>query len=60
MNSQDSILKTGDGNVYAFKLSEQIQENGVVVDYHPTYDSHKKASEEVVTFIQKEIMKHEK
>ncbi len=49
--------KTGDGNVYAFKLSEQIQENGVVVDYHPTYDSHKKASEEVVTFIQKEIMK---
>ena len=49
--------KTGDANVYAFKLSEQNQANGVVVDYHPTYDSHKRASEEVVTFIQKEVRK---
>lgn len=49
--------ETGENNIYALKLSAQAPENGVVVDYHPTYTSHRQAADEVVVFIQNTIMK---
>lgn len=46
-----------DTRIASLKLSVQPEENGVVVDYHPTYESHMQASEEVVKFIREEILK---
>lgn len=48
--------ETGEKKIYALKLSVQAPENGVVVDYHPTYTSHQQASDEVVKFIREQIL----
>lgn len=46
----------GEERIYFLKLSMQPDKNGVVVDYHPTYESHKQAAEEVVHFIREQIL----
>lgn len=48
--------ETGEKSIYALKLSAQSPENGVVVDYHPTYTSHRQAADEVVAFIKSTII----
>ena len=48
--------ETGEERIYSLKLSVQPDENGVVVDYHPTYNSHLQASGEVVSFIKKQLL----
>lgn len=48
--------QTGDNNIYTLKLSEQSSENGVVVDYHPTYASHRQAADAVAEFIREKIL----
>ena len=49
--------ETGDSNIYALKLNVQAPENGVVVDYHPTYTSHRQAADEVVAYIKNNIIR---
>lgn len=49
--------QTGDSKVYTMKLAVQAPENGVVVDYHPTYASHRQAADAVAGFIRKEIIR---
>lgn len=48
--------QTGDSKVYTLKLAVQAPENGVVVDYHPTYTSHRQAADAVAGFIREEIL----
>lgn len=48
--------QTGDKEIYTLKLSVQAPENGMVVDYHPTYTSHRQAADAVAGFIREEIL----